>query len=291
MNARQLSDSFASAVDTAASHVVRVDARRRIGSSGLAWGDGLVLTAAHTVERDGDITVGLADGRSLPATSVGSDPTTDITVLRLGEAVPTATWREVPPPAVGHLVLAVGRPNRVRASVSIVTSRGEGWRTHGGGSVDAWVETDLGPWPGFSGSAAVDADGGLLGMNTAGFGRRSLVIPVATLRRVADEIAAHGRVPKAFLGIGTHPVRLGPAIATQTGQATALLIDSVAPGSPAETAGLLLGDALLSFDGQPVEGVEDLLGRLGPALVGKGVPVRILRAGQVVDLVVTVGSR
>ena len=291
MNARQLSDSFASAVRSAADLVVRVDGRRRHASSGLLWAPGIVGTAAHTLERDDDLTVGLPDGRTVPVTLIAADPGTDLAALRLPVGGPPPTWRPADPPDAGHLVLAVGRPGRLRVAVSVVTSRGEAWRSPGGAAVDAWVETDLGPWPGFSGSAALDADGSLLGLNTAGYGRRSLVIPASTVRRVVDDLLAHGRVPKAWLGIGTHPVRLGAGLAGLAGQPTALLIDSVAPASPAETAGLLLGDALVQFDGVGVSGVDDLLSRLGADRVGQAVPLRLLRAGQLVDVPVTVGSR
>lgn len=291
MNARTLSDSFASAVRTASAAVVRVDGRRRHPSSGLIWAPGVVVTAAHTLEREDDLAVGLPDGRTVPATLVGVDAGTDLAVLRVADGADGADWRFADPPDAGHLVLAVGRPGRIRVAVSVITGRGDAWQSRGGAAVDAWVETELGPWPGFSGSAALDADGALLGLNTAVFGRRSVVIPVATVRRVVTDLLAHGRVPKAWLGIGTHPVRLGAGLAALAGQPGALLIDAVAPGSPAEAAGLLLGDALVQFDGAGVTGVDALLARLGADQVGKSIPVRLVRAGALVDVPITVGSR
>lgn len=287
MYSRQLSDSFATAVERAAQGVVRVDARRRVGSSGLRWGVDLVVVAAHTLERDNDIVVTLADGTASAARLLGSDAATDLAVLRLPNPLPEPAWQTVEPPAVGHLVLAVGRPGRLRASVSIVTSRHESGR----GGADTWIETDLGPWPGFSGSAAIDADGALIGMNSAAYARRSMVVPVATLARVVQELVATGRVAKPWLGIGTHPVHLGTALAERAGQDRALLVDAVAPGSPAEKGGVLLGDALVRFEGKGVAGVEELLARLTRDQVGHEVHLGLLRAGQLVDVVVTVGSR
>lgn len=288
MNARALSDAFASVVATAASGVVRVDGRRRFPSSGVRWSADLVVTAAHTLHRDTDLTVGLPDGRTVAATLVGRDAGTDLAVLRLdgaGEAGPA--WSPVAPPAPGHLVFAVARPGPLRTSLSVVTGLDE---DDPGDRAEWAIYTQLGPWPGFSGSACVDADGAFVGLNTV-FGRRAVVVPAATVRRVVEALVAHGRVPRPYLGIGTHPVRIGATHAAAAGQPVGLLVHAVAPGQAAEAAGVMVGDVLLSVEGRALSRLDGLLAELDRVGPGGTLSLRVLRGGVGVDVPLTVGSR
>lgn len=292
MNALQLSESLASAVDAAAPAVVRLDARRRHPATATVWEAGTLVTALHVLERESDIPVTLPDGGAATASLRGADPTLDLAVLDAPGVPGGPEWADTAGLRVGHLVLGLSRPGRgVRAAISIVTRVGDGWRTARGGQVDAWVETDLGAWPGLSGSPLVDAAGRIRGLNTSGLApRRSLVLPTETLRQVVGELRVHGRVRRGYLGIGAHPVRLGPAAAA-AGQSVGLLVHAVEADGPAHRGGLLLGDVVLSVAGAPVGEVEELVARLGPDTVGQAVPLRILRAGTAIDLAVTVGSK
>ena len=170
-------------------------------STGIAGlGDGIVVTAAHTLHRDEGLRIGTAEGTHA-ATLVGLDPGTDVAVLRVDGALPAPKWRDGEP-RVGELVLALGRPNGgIRATLGIVSFVGGARQTAQGGRIDRWLEVDGTLPPGFSGGPLVDADGAVLGMNTSSLARGGGTVPVATLRRVVDGILAHGQVRRGWLGV------------------------------------------------------------------------------------------
>jgi S1-C subfamily serine protease len=292
--ASALSASLAAAVERGGPSVVRVHGRRA-PSSGIVWSeDGLVVAAHHSVEWDEGIEVGLPDGTTVAAAVVGRDPTTDLVLVRAqAKGLVPPSWADPASVSVGHLALALSRPGRsVRASLGIVSVRGESWRTPGGGRVDVYLQSDLARHPGFSGGLLVDASGQGLGLNTAGLLRgAALALPAPTLQRVVESLVAHGRVRRGFLGIGTYPVRIPPAIEKDAGQPGALLLVSVEPGSPADEAGLRLGDVLLSFDGHTLRHPSDLLPLLDETRVGAVVSAKILRGGEPREVRVSVGSR
>ena len=291
---RQLSDDLAATVETAGAAVVRVDARRRMPASGIVWSaDGIIVTSNHGVEREENITIGLPGGNSASATLVGRDPSTDVAVLRVngGDLSPVA-WTETSDVKVGHLALALGRPGRrVQATLGVVSAIGEAWRTSAGGHIDTYLQTDVVMYPGFSGGALVEAGGGILGMNSSALARGvSVTLPTNTVRRVVEALMTHGRVRRGFLGIKAQPVRLPQNIAAEVGQETGLLLASVETDSPADQSGLLLGDTLISFDGQPVRHMDDLLAALSGERAGQSVQARILRGGQLQTVAVTIGE-
>jgi serine protease DegQ len=292
--AKGLSDDLATLVERAGPSIVRVESSRGPGS-GVVWApDGVIVAASHSIEGDEGIEVGLPDGGTRPATLVGRDPTTDVAVLRIAATgLATTTWADLAAVRVGNLVLALSRPGRsVRASLGIVSVRGEAWRTPAGGRLDHYLQTDLSRHPGFSGGLLLGTGGEGLGMNTSGLLRgATLAVGGSTLRRVVEALLAHGRVPRGFLGIGTYPVRLPASLEKEAGQPVALMLVSVEPGSPAEKAGLRLGDAILSFAGQPLKHPTDLLFLLDAERIGAEVPVRLLRAGEPREVLVAVGSR
>jgi S1-C subfamily serine protease len=147
-------------------------------------------------------------------------------------------------------------------------------------------------YPGFSGGPLVEASGHVIGVNTSALLRGvSLAVPTATVRRVAETLLAHGRVRRGYLGVGIQPVRLPKDLAQQTGQETGLLLVQVKEGSPADKGGLLLGDTIVAVDGQPVPHHDALQAILTGDSVGKAVPVRVVRAGQVQELQVVVGEQ
>jgi len=290
-----LSDALAETVATASPGVVRIEGRDRVPASGIVWSaDGVIVTAHHVVERDENIGVGLPDGQTVPATLAGRDPTTDLAVLRIQnpELMPAA-WAEPDGLRVGHLVLALGRPGEViRATLGIVSALGEGWRTPVGGRVDRYLQTDVAMYPGFSGGPLIDVTGQVLGVNTSALLRGiSLTVPTPTVRRVVDTLLTQGRIRRGYLGVGAQPVRLPEALGQQLGQETGLLLFSVDAGSPAEQSGLLLGDTLVALDGELLRHLDDLLAVLTSDRVNTGVPVRLVRGGQVQDLTVTIGER
>jgi S1-C subfamily serine protease len=275
--------------------VVAVEARRRLPASGIVWSpDGVVVTAHHVVESDENISVGLADGRSVAARLVGRDPTTDLAVLRAeASGLKPVAWAGADGVRVGHLVLALGRPGEtVMATLGVVSALGASWRTPAGGRLDRYLQTDVVMYPGFSGGPLVDAEGKVLGLNTSALLRGiSLTVPASTLRKVTETLLAHGRVRRGYLGVGSQPVRLPAALAQEMGQETGLLLVSVEPDSPAEKSGLFLGDIIIALAGQPIRHVDDLLAGLSGDRVGESVPVRIVRGGKVQELKVVIGER
>ena len=290
-----LSNDLAGIVGTTGLAVVRVEARPRISASGIMWsGDGLIVTTHHVIEQEEGIKVGLPDGQAVAATLVGRDPTTDLALLRAqtGTLAPP-TWAGPETLKVGHLVLALGRPGKtVQATLGIVSALGTGWRTRGGGQIDHYLQTDVVMYPGFSGGPLVNAAGHVVGINTSALLRgTSLALPTTTVRRVVEDLLAHGQVRRGYLGVGTQPARLPATLVEQLGQETGLLLISVEPGSAAERGGLFMGDTIVTFDGQPVRHHDDLLALLGGDRVGATAPVRIVRGGQLQELRVAIAER
>jgi S1-C subfamily serine protease len=290
-----LSQSIASLVERLAPSVVRVEARRRHGATGIIWSDeGHILTTSHAVENEGQIQLTLPDGRAMPAELVGRDPSTDLALLK---AQATGLTPLSPAPLegvkVGHFVLAVGHPGRTtRATLGIVSALGDEWRTHAGGRIHRYLETDADLPPGFSGGPLVDAQGRFLGLLTAAFSRTAAVaIPGETLTRVVNTLKEHGGVRRGYLGVGAYPVRLPQHLRERAGADTGLIFLSVDPDGPAHRAGLLLGDVLVNLGGRSLEGVDDLLGYLADEKVGTSVQAKVLRAGEVREVSLTIGKR
>lgn len=275
------SKGLTTAVEKGGASTILVDGRKRYPASGIAYAEDLVLTADHAVTREEDIKVILADGKERKATLAGRDPGSDLALLRLTEKVlkPAKTSDDV---KVGQLVLALGRPDGagVQASWGIITSINGPARTHRGGLLDEFIQTETTPYPGFSGGPLINTEGEVLGLNTSGLTRgSSLTIPVKVAWRIADALAKHGTVKRGYLGVRTQPVVNG------------LLVLWLEEGGPAEKGGLLVGDILTAVAGQSVKDPDDLFSALNSDTVGKSVPVEVLRGGKPETIKVTAGER
>jgi S1-C subfamily serine protease len=292
---QDFSNALADIVADAGKGTVRVEARRRLPATGIIWSaEGVIVTSSHVVERDDNISVGLPDGKTVPATLAGRDQSTDLAVLRAqAKDLAASAQADVDSLRVGHLVLALGRPGEsVLSTLGVISAIGEGWHTPAGGAVDHYVQTDVVMYPGFSGGPLVDMAGQVIGLNTSGMLHGvSLVVPVPTLRRVVDALLTRGRIARGYLGVGAQPVRLPAALSKELNLETGLLLVSVEPGSPADQAGLLLGDTLVGLEGQPLRQMDDLMTLLSGDRVGKAVSVRIVRGGKIQDVTVTIGER
>ncbi|MCO6453146.1 MAG: trypsin-like peptidase domain-containing protein [Caldilineales bacterium] len=291
---KQLSDGLADAVAKAGESVVRVDGRRRLSASGIVWSaDGVIVTANHVVRRDENLAVGLPNGERADAELVGRDPSTDLAVLRTTADLTPAVWAEPDSLRVGQLVLAVGRPDLgLQSTLGVVSASGGAWQTGGGGKIDSYLQTDVVMYPGFSGGALVTVAGEVAGLNSSALARGvSLTLPAPTLRRVVASLLEHGHVRRGYLGVGVQSARLPANLAEQLGQKTGVLVTSVEPDGPAESAGLVLGDTLINLDGQALRHVDDLQAALSGEHVGVPVPLRIVRGGQVQELSVTIAER
>ncbi|MCI0390208.1 MAG: S1C family serine protease [Acidobacteria bacterium] len=291
------SNDLADAVERAGRGVVAINARERIPSSGVLWREALVITAAHTIKRDSDITVMLPEGRTTPAILVGMDTSTDVAVLKLDEAggIPVEIG-DAAELRVGHIVLAVGRVSErgVSASLGIVSAAGGEWRTWRGGRIDRFIRLDMGIYDGFSGSPLVDASGRVSGVNTSGLSRGgALTIPASTVSRVADELLAKGHIARAYIGVGLQPVPLPDSIKAKLNLANAsgVIILSTEPNGPADKAGVLIGDVLVTLSGASVADIDDVQAALGPERVGQVLDATVVRAGELVHLKIKVDER
>ena len=289
-----ISDAMADAVETAGKGIVRVEGRRRMAASGIVWSaDGVIVTAHHVVEKD-EITVGLPDGSEVKATLAGRDPTTDLAVLKAeAKGLTAPKWADPAGLKVGHLVLATGRPgNTVQATLGVISALGDVWRTPAGGEIDRYLQTDVVMYPGFSGGPLVAAGGELAGLNTSALLRGvSVAIPYPTVSRITETLLKFGRVRRGYLGVGAQPVRLPGGLRDTLGQETGLLIASTETDSPAEKGGLLMGDTIVALDGQAVRHLDDLLALLSGDRIGKAIPVKIIRGGEVKEVKVTIGEK
>jgi S1-C subfamily serine protease len=298
-----LSDELANAVERAGRSIVTVSARPRQSASGILWrtsqGETIILTADHVLEREDEIGITLPDGREAKAQLIGRDPSTDLAALRLSgiDLGTGAAPAELGSAAkVGNLVLAVGRPgpSGPRASMGIVSLVEGPRRSWQGGEIESIIHADLTLYPGFSGGPLVDLAGRVVGLNSSHLMRMaSTALPVSTLTRVADSLLAHGRIRRGYLGVGTQPVALPAALAQKAGttQDVALLVASIEQGSPADQAGVLIGDLIVALGGQPVTDAASLRGQLGPERVGKPLAVKVLRGGEPTEVTITVGER
>ena len=280
----QLDQALASAVATAAPFTVRVSRGHGQGGTGIVWADDLVVTSSFHCPDKTKVNIAKPDGEldERDADVIGRDPGTDIALLRVsgGGLTPAKLREPAAGLAVGNLALAIGRPGRTaRASLRAIGVLGPEQRTHWGGTLDRYIESDRQVPRGFAGGPLIDADGAVIGMNTRTLVRGSdLAIPVETLRRVVDELKAHGGVRRGYLGVGAYPAHGGALVA------------SIEDGGPAATAGVLVGDLLQQLDGEAITGPDSLREVIADR-PGKTVKLVLSRAGQKVELDIAIGSK
>lgn len=276
-----LSQALSAAVAAASAHVVAVRDGQARTLSGILWGDGRVVTAEECLAGDEPPELTLPDGRALPATIAGRDPTTDVALLA-ADTGPADPAPAAAMPAVGGLCLVVGRGlEGPLAALGLVAAVGPAWTSAAGGRIDAMIRLGLMLPHALEGGAVVDAAGGLVGLAVADPRRRALVIPAATVARSLDAIATRGHVGRGYLGLALRPL----------GAAPGLMVVEVSPGGPAAAAGFLLGDIVTTWDGEPVGSMRAVSRRLGPDAVGREVRFGLLRAGVPADLAMTIGER
>ncbi len=284
------------AVEIGATATVLVDARHRFPASGIAYSTDLVLTADHVITRDENLSVMTPDGKEAGATVAGRDPGSDLALLRTSGAALSPAKTSAAPAKVGQLVLALGRPTKagIQASWGIVTALGGPTRTGRGGLLDAYVQSETTPYPGFSGGPLVSTEGEILGLNTSGLTRGgSLTIPVSVAWRTAEALAKFGSVKRGYLGVRTQSADLPEStrLSLPSKQSRGLLVMWLEEKGPAAQGGVLVGDIIVNVGGSEVGDPDDLFAALGSDTVGKPIRVEVARGGKLQQMTITVGER
>jgi S1-C subfamily serine protease len=227
------------------------------------------------------------DGKSYEAKLVGRDAFTDTAVLKVdAPELPRLDFGDSEHLRLGQLVLAVYNPRGMQPSVTagIVAGLGRPFQGWWGRTIDNTIISDIALYPGASGGPLVNADGQVVGLNIATFPpARSISVPAATVKTVVDQIIKDGRVRRAYLGISGQPIELSSRTMQRASlsQETGVMLFNVEENSPADKAGLTVGDILVGFNSKPVEDLDDLHRLLTPDLIGKGADVSVLRGGQI----------
>src|SRR5437867_5728595 len=284
-----LSNQIADVVASIAPSVVQVQA-----ASGVIFADDVVLTNARALGREDGLRVRTHDGRELDAELHGWDPATGLALLRVSGLNATPAKPANDPARVGNLAVAVARSwsNALTASAGIVSVIGGPLRTGRGRAIDEVIRTTAPMHDGFAGGAFIDTSGGVLGIATAAAIRGlGVIIPSSIAWRTAAAVLEHGSVKRGYLGLAGQPVRLTERQRGAELPEDALLVVGVTPGSPADGAGILVGDVMIEFDGHPVGSPEDLLELLVGDRVDRRVALRVSRGDKIHELNVTVGER
>jgi serine protease Do len=287
------SDAIADAVASVAPSVVQVRGRRR-PVSGLVYETDAIITNARALGREDHLQVQTHDGRTVDTELAGWDPATGLAVLRAAGLGLSAARRSAAAPRVGQVAIAVARSwsNALTASAGIIAVIGGPLRTGRHRSIEQVIRTTAPMHDGFAGGPLLDAAGEVIGISTAAAIRGfEVAIPASIAWTTAADVLKGGRPTRGFLGIAGQTVQLAEKQRAGATQEQALLIVGVTAGSPADAAGVLVGDILLRFDGRAIHSAEDLLDLLVGDRVGRAVPASFLRGGSAIEITLTVGSR
>jgi S1-C subfamily serine protease len=276
------SSATAGSVASVAPAIVSVHSRRS-RASGFVWKPGLVVTADETLADEGEVVIRLADGTTRPATIAGRDHTTDVALLKVDTSGLTPAKLSTVLPPLGSLTLVVAAERGLPAAgLGIVSLAGGRWRSLRGGEIDSRIELDVRLPHSHQGGLALDASGEAVGMAVLG-PRRVLVIPSATIARVAAKLETHGRIPRGYLGVGLQPVKLEDGVGA--------MVMSIDKTGPSAAAGVRQGDVIVAWNNEHLSGVRALLRALGPDSVGTTVDIAIHRGGEPMQFKVTIGER
>ena len=258
--------------------------------SAVLWRPGVLVTSEQSLPDSDAYTAILPGGARVAATLAGRDPATNVAALTLESAAAAL------PPAeaggVGELILALGSDGggEATARMGAIEVLGPAWESQRGGRIDRLIRIGVRLGPAAEGGPVVSAEGGLLGMSTFGPRRDVLVIPAATIAGVLDQLLHTGRIARGWLGIGLHPVALPRDLAEREGVHGGLMVVNLVEGGPAASV-LLPGDILLELEGGVVTTSRGVAAALGPETIGRAIALKVLRAGALTMLHVTVAAR
>jgi S1-C subfamily serine protease len=269
---------------------IRNSAHRHI--TGLLWQPDLVVTSEQAMGDRDEYEVVNAQGTTAQARIAGRDPGTNLLLLKLGSALPCGEiLRAEARPAA--LVLAIGADvnGATTARSGIVNAVGQQWYSRVGGRIEQRIALDIRLGRTEEGGAVIDAGGALLGMSTLGPPGQVLAIPHATIERIVPQLAKDGYVQRGWVGLGLQPIEVPEALREAAGQSAGMIVMSVAQHGPGANAGVTVGDILLTIDSVPVRKLRRLAAQLDADSVGKNMPLRLVRAGEIVTLTAEITAR
>jgi len=274
--------------------------REGLGSGVIVGEEGYILTNHHVIESVDQIEVALADARKVRARVVGTDPETDLAVLKIElEKLPSITFARPEQLRVGDIVLAIGNPFGVGQTVTLGIVSGLGRSHLGITTFENFIQTDAAINPGNSGGALVDVSGNLVGINTAIYSQSptgtsigiGYAIPVSIARQVMEQIVQKGSVTRGWIGVGVQDITAELAQSFKLSAARGVLITQVERGSPADKGGIKPGDILLAVNDRPVADSTTMLNVIAALQPGQQAAIRLTRNQAETDLTVTIGRR
>jgi len=291
----EFSSELADLVSRCEAAIVAVRLRGGRSVSGIVWRPGHVVTAAEPLDDEPTgLRVVAGTAGEYEAKLIARDPSTDVALLGVDglavEALPMADPSKL---RAGQLALALGRSPEHGPIVTFggVAVAGAPWHSQLGGRIDRFVRLAVSLTSAAEGSAVLDLDGRLIGMAVLGPRRTVLAIPGDTIGRVVEQLLAKGHISRGYLGVAMQPVRIPDALQTLADTGVGLLVSSVDEKSGAALGGVLLGDVIVAWNGQPLRDYRQLQRLLGPESVGSAVTLAVLRGGALVDVRLTVGER
>lgn len=287
-----LSDVLVTRCAAACDSVAAVRVSERAHLAAILWHPDALVTSEQSLPERDTLEAVLPDGSTASGRLAGRDPATNVAVIRLDRSV-SAPALAASVPRIGSLVIAAGAAGTGRPSVRLgmVNTVGPEWHSMRGGRIEARIQLDIRLAGNEEGGPAFDAVGGWLGMTTFGPRGQILVIPAATVQRVAPALLASGRVPRGWLGVALRPVAVPDELRESGGEATGLMVMSLSAEGPAAKAGIVAGDIILSVDNTSARRLRSVLAHLGSDSVGKTVALRVIRGGAILSVEVTITER
>ena len=291
------SHSLEDLVAKSVSGIVAVKAAPYRVVSGIWVREDICAVADHSLRREDRVPVHTADGNHASATILGRDPGVDLAFLktegRSAKQIPTADSASLKP---GSLAVVVGLTLDVgpSASIGILGAVGGPRRTWRGATLDHFYRLDVNLYPSQSGAAVVNHAGELIGLATPALLRHSAVaVPLATINRILEELLKTGRIREGYLGVGMQPIPLPESLREKTGYSSqsGLIVLNVVSNSPADDAGVQLGDILVALEGQPIFDVDELQAVLRGENVGRGLRAVFVRGGETMETQITIAER
>ena len=288
----QFSSALAARTEAAKNAIVAIHLPHGRHITGMVWQSDVVVASEQSLPRKDEFELVAPGGSALTAKIAGRDPSTNIAMLRL--AAPLAPPSIVASEAhAGAIALVIGADGSGGASarLGLVNLAGPEWHSSRGGLIDRRIVLDVGLARREEGGPVFDATGGCLGMSTFGPRGQVIVIPTATIGRIAPQLAKDGRIARGWLGVALQAVAVPDALRESAEQSSGLMVMSVVEGGPAAQAGVLAGDIILSVDGTSTHRFRRIAKLFGSDSIGRKADIRLIRSGSVMSVQTTIAER